>query len=64
MQATGPYGTATEICVLTMRLLPITDTKYGNYELNSSKVRSLFKKAASPKHLPVKTEMLLSSRYF
>lgn len=30
MQVTGPYGAATEICVLTMKLLPITATKYGN----------------------------------
>lgn len=51
MQATGPYGTATEICVLIMKVLPINATKYGSYELNRSKVMSLLKKAASPKHL-------------
>jgi len=64
MQTTGPYGTATEMCKLIMQLLPIVATKYGNGELNGSKLMPLFKKAARLKHLSVKTEMLLSNRHF
>lgn len=63
MQTTGPYGTAREMCELIMQLLPIIATKYGNDELNGSKIRPLFKKVASPKHIPATTEILLSNRY-
>lgn len=64
MQTTGPYGTATEMCELIMQLLPIIATKYGSDELNGLKIMSLFKKAVRPKHLSVKTEILLSNGHF